>query len=173
MPEFILDNDGDVKGTEFADLDSFTQGYIEAMFFTEEAPGITIEEFKTPEYQEEMKEGRTDGCIPGECGFGDIHPDSLADIIAACSEFKNRGAILLEHAYARDYEPIQAGRDFWFSRNGHGTGFQDREALESDPDNDLPDLGRALKDLAKEFGEAHVWFADHVTYGDAPFVYHQ
>jgi hypothetical protein len=46
---------------------------------------------------------------------------------------------LLDLAYARDYDPEQAGCDYWFTRNGHGVGFWDRDALD-----DQKDLWREL-----------------------------
>jgi len=45
---------------------------------------------------------------------------------------------------ADSYDDEQAGRDFWFTRQGHGVGFWDRKALEVDlfPDiNPAPGLG--------------------------------
>ena len=75
MPEFILEDSGTVDGTAFADLSPFVQGYIEALFFTEEAPGIGTEEWLTPEYQERQREGQADGSMPGDVGFGDRRAD--------------------------------------------------------------------------------------------------
>lgn len=68
-------------------------------------------------------------------------------------------------ADGRGYRHGEAvGHDFWMTRNGHGVGFWDRG---------LGDEGDALSEIAREFGEAHVWFADHVEHGNAPYVYHQ
>jgi hypothetical protein len=59
----------------------------------------------------------------------------------ACRSFQEANAELL--AKAGDEE--QNGRDFWFSRNGHGVGFFDRGY----PD----EIGDALQDAARAFGE--------------------
>lgn len=121
MPHFQLDTSGRVEaratvatpnptdypqGLAFGDLDAFTQGYIEALFFTE-----------------------TESALHGECGFSDLAPDSLASIIDDCEAFQRETAALLAEAYARGYAAEQAGRDYWFTRNGHGVGFWDRDAL--------------------------------------------
>lgn len=90
----------------FDALDEFTQGYWEAAFFTEEheLPGLT---------------------------FADVSPEAYARARDDCLKFQADHAPLLARAYARpDYSETQAGRDFWFTRNGHGVGFWDRKMLE-------------------------------------------
>lgn len=62
------------------------------------------------------------------------------------------------------YDETQAGRDYWFTRNGHGVGFWDREQLRVD------DIGAQLT-KASEYKEAHPFFGNHVTHGDKPFVH--
>ena len=109
MPEFILDT-GDSE--EFAALDEFTQGYIEAMFFTETGTGD----------DEELEHATVDEFAPGE--IGKIQED--------CRAFQQANEELIGDAFyagldnGAAYEPIQAGRDYWLSRNGHGVGFWDR-----------------------------------------------
>lgn len=120
MPEFTLDH-GDADGAKrFRALDSFAQGYIEALFFTnasdsgDECNGMT---------------------------FADVAPETLARIADDCQRFQVAAADLLSEAYDRDYESEQAGRDFWYTRNGHGVGFWDRDVLKDG------DLGRRIGDL--------------------------
>lgn len=133
MPEFILESSGRVDmpaaSLSFSDLDEFTQGYIEALFFTSECPQVATEEFKTAEHQEAMREGAADGVLPCDVGFADLAPETLQAIIADCRAWQESNAELLAAAYARDYSAEQAGRDYWFTRNGHGTGFWDRREL--------------------------------------------
>ena len=137
MPEFILNSAGTVHDVrapsieavkrvdlDFHDLDSFTQGYIEAMFFTECEIGKNAD----------SHEPETQSALHGECGFSDLAPEALAAIIAQCAAFQRDSAALLEEAFERDYDDTQAGRDFWFTRNGHGVGFWDRKELEPDSD---------------------------------------
>lgn len=155
MPQFIM-NDNYVD--RFLELPGFIRGYIEAMFFTEECPGVTIEEFHTAEFQKDMEAGRADGNIPGEAGFNNLAKDSLIDIIQQCTDFQVLAAADLALAYEGEYDAEQAGRDFWLTRNGHGVGFWDRG---------LGDVGDRLSKSAKTFGEVYVEF------GDDDKVYHR
>lgn len=145
MPEFQLDTSGTVPipGTRnrfgygvlrWGQLDAFTKGYVEALFFTEEErlceesngdrrmPDVAI---NTATMESQFVGGDS-------FGFSDLAPETLVRIIADCEAFQKAAAALLEDAYQRDYDAEQAGRDFWFTRNGHGVGFWDREALKPD-----------------------------------------
>lgn len=142
MPEFHLDTSGAIecpKATpdgrpyafpvplKWADLDAFTQGYVEALFFTSQGdgePGTDNESGLWVESEDEP------GLWSNEFGFSDLAPETLAAIIDDCAKFQADFAALLTDAYARDYGADQAGRDFWYTRNGHGVGFWDREELE-------------------------------------------
>ena len=110
MPKFTLDlgsTDGDQP---YAALDKFTQGYIEAMFFTNTGT----------EDDEELR----------DVTFSDLAPETLERIIADCAGFQQTNAFELARAYdypGIDYDETKAGRDFWYTRNGHGTGFWDRD----------------------------------------------
>ncbi len=155
MPEFILDKEGTVNGVDFEDFDAFVQGYIEAMFFTNQSY-IPMCEFFEPENQELIEQGQADGELPNDAGFSDLHPDALNCIHTDCRAFQQDARVLLSQAYARDYDATQAGRDFWFTRNGHGVGFWDREVL--DDREDASNLGRALSAVAEKYGQWDVWF---------------
>ena len=105
----------------------FLRGYIEAALFTTDAYPPS-------------------GCDYAECGRADeLAPELPAWWVAEaekdCRAFQEANAALL--AVAGDDE--QNGRDFWYSRNGHGVGFFDRGY----PD----EIGDALQDAAKAFGE--------------------
>lgn len=55
MPQFIMDTSGEVGGVNlirWGDLDAFTQGYIEALFFTSDLDGADIEESSATEHPE-------------------------------------------------------------------------------------------------------------------------
>ena len=131
MPEFILDL-GDSQGARtFASLSSFEQGYIEAAFFTSTGP-------------DNEEEGLGD-----ESSFGELAPSAIDRIKADCAAFEALAADLLALAYDRyDYDATQAGRDFWYTRNGHGVGFWDRDALK-DGIADGQSLGDALSSLCR------------------------
>jgi hypothetical protein len=147
MPEFQM------IGSEepgFQALDEFTQGYIEAMFFTEEATGVTTEQWPA-------MEDTAQGSIPGDVGFTDIAPGALDRIKADCERWRGANSNKLHEAYKRTvdgkpYTPERAGHDFWFSRNGHGVGFWSRDGLGY--------LGDELTRAAREAGEVYVYLGD-------------
>lgn len=119
MPEFRMNGRCDA----FTALDAFTQGCIECIFFTNTEPGTTRETWN-PE---------TQSSLPGDVGFQDLAPETLASIIADCERFQKAHAKLLAKAYNRPgYDEERAGRDFWYTRNGHGVGFWDRDELGKD-----------------------------------------
>lgn len=113
MPQFQLDTEGTVGRWDGAqlhfydDLDAFTQGYVEALFFTN---GEDLE----------------------DKGFSDLEPHTLQCIIEDCREFQKNNAATLSRAYVKGYSEDMAGHDFWLTRNGHGAGFWDREELSED-----------------------------------------
>ena len=116
------------------EIDSFTQGYWEAAFFTE-AHG------DNPDLE--------------EATFADVAEASGRAAVADCEAFQTQHAALLARAYLVeayrggrvDYNPNQAGRDFWFTRNRHGVGFWDRG---------LGDIGDSLTDAAHDCGEVNM-----------------
>lgn len=112
MPEFILNGK---DNPEFESFGAFTRGYIEAMFFTEE---------------ERLCEESNGG---DSFGFKDLAAETLEKIKADCASFIDANRKTLADAWSRGcgflkggYDEMQAGRDFWFTRNGHGVGFWDR-----------------------------------------------
>lgn len=169
MPEFVMDRDGKVNGLTFEDCTPIFQGYIEAMLFTETCTGISMVDWELPENQEAVAEGQADGSIPTDSGFGDIHPATLETMQLDCFNFEVKARPLLEQAYALGYDAKQAGRDFWFTRNGHGVGFWDREVLNEGCMAPSPGgLGEKLSAVAKEFGET---WSDFVPDPDSPTGY--
>lgn len=93
---------------------------------------------------------------PGEkCTLGEVFDDSQAsvawdtlcdvdkaDIRAVCVHFMTRS-----HLPLAGYPALQAGLDFWLTRNRHGMGF-------SDYDFSTPEVCDVLHALAKGYGEA-------------------
>lgn len=151
MPEYHLLMGSFEDGRTFASLDAFTQGYIEALFFTEECSGATIEEWRTPEFQERWQEGQEGGSFPGECSFADLAPESLETIIADCAKFQSDHAALLKLACGTNgYDQVATGRDYLFTRQGHGCGFWDR---------DLGETGDLLSDACRH-DEINIEFGD-------------
>lgn len=132
MPEFQMNGK---DAPEFQALDDFTQGYIEAAFFTQSGE-------------------EDDGGTIGDKGFQDLAPETLAAIVEDCRQFQERNAETLAAAYAQDYTEEQAGHDFWLTRNGHGAGFWDRG---------LGDIGERLTAACgwrTDFPEVNLYLGD-------------
>jgi hypothetical protein len=86
---------------KYTDLNPFTQGYIDAIFFTDAGED-------NPEFE--------------GLGFDDFAPETLTKIVTDCASFEMLHSRLLEQAGT----PEQNGQDFWLTRNHHGAGFWDR-----------------------------------------------
>ena len=117
MPEFIMPL-GDDKPVEYAlqwqraTIGYFAKGYFEAMFFTECHSD-------NPELQ--------------DATINDLSPEAWERSLADCKAFEEANAELLESVYGvqgkyerEEYCSQRAGNDYWYTRNGHGTGFWDR-----------------------------------------------
>jgi hypothetical protein len=101
--------------SEAAGTDDFVRGYVECIYFSGTG------EDGQPENNAKLS------------------PQALQRIAKDCAEFKQIAALPLAHAYAHNqYDEAQAGRDLWFTRNGHGVGFWDRR------------LGAVGDDLARD-----------------------
>lgn len=139
MPEFIL-NTPSAKRPVYNDFDDFAKGYVEAMFFTNCDCG------------DEKRENHAN-----ELGVDRLTNKSLQNIKAQCADFQVEADALLQLAYEQDYDEAEAGRDFWFTRQGHGVGYWDREALEvaQMTINGPMSIGDQLSKIAKTFGEAN------------------
>ena len=115
------------------DVDYFTKGYVEAMFFT--------------------NDGEEDQELYG-LDTENISEEAWQKIISDCESFQSHASRILQQAYddtEDGYDDTQAGRDFWFTRNGHGVGFWDRG---------LGDIGDQLTNLSKKFGEIDAYRGD-------------
>lgn len=132
MPEYILPTEN--AGPEWHALDDFTCGFIEAAFFCDTSC-YDASEFFTDDAQEAVREGQADGSIPSDAGPEDIEPGSLARVAKLCSDFQATHAALLAEAYQLDYDASQAGRDFYYTRAGHGVGYWARDQLKATGDD--------------------------------------
>lgn len=160
MPEFVMKGRDHAARTESA----FTLGFIEAALFTSREPSRDMADWFTDEARE-AREAGTESEVPGDAGYLEIHPDSLAAIRTFCQSWQEENAPLLRRAYGREgYTEAQAGRDLWFTMNGHGVGFWDRPQL------DAEGLGADLTDAAGRH-ECNLFFGGHVEYGNAPFIH--
>ena len=80
-------------------------------------------------------------------GTSDISSDCLSKINSDCKSFIEAAGPLLNAL-----DPSSAGHDFWLTRNGHGTGFWDRN---------MGETGEKLSLLASSFGEFYVYIEDN------------
>jgi hypothetical protein len=117
MTEFQLNTPR--RSHPFYALDDFAKGYVEAMFFTN---GDTGDEREN---------------LLNELGVERLTHAAIEDIAKDCNAFL--GAIMPDGCFVRqwldrvaNYDDEQAGRDFWFTRQGHGAGFWDREELKGE-----------------------------------------
>ena len=108
-----------------ANLDAFTRAYIECALWTSE------EQLKEDAAEHEAE---YEPAEKWDVNIHAIHPNAIAEIMADCATFQNDSETqeLLEKAYEGDYSAESAGHDFWLTRNGHGAGFWDRDALDMD-----------------------------------------
>lgn len=122
MPEYILDH-GSIEGARtFHSLDEFTQGYIEALFFT------------ATDWDD-----KDDGDNPNQSPDWSVDmlaPEALAAIIADCARFQAERRVDLDEVCDQErikgYDEAQAGRDFLYSRNRHGCGFWEIDGAAAD-----------------------------------------
>lgn len=107
MPEFQLDYGGREAYLRFRELDAFTRGYIEAMFFT--------------------STGSADDGDLEDVTVAELAEETWNRIVADCKAFQEENAKVLafieERAVVLDYDLERAGREFWFTRRGHGVGY--------------------------------------------------
>ena len=133
MPEFVLDHGSRDTANRFAQLDSFTQGYIEALFFTDTGTGD----------DGELEHATVD----------DLAPSAWEKIIADCKRFQELNRADLDEACDFDgYDEQCCGNDFWYTRNGHGVGYWCRD--------EIGDMGDRLTYAAKRFGEVDFYRGD-------------
>lgn len=129
-------------------MDNFTSAYIEAAFWTSEAPGVSTEEWQATNEHDE-------GSIPGDVGLSDLAPEALEMIIKDCEAFQHDNSEMLNTAYDTEGYGYtdQSGHDFWLTRNGHGAGFWDRPAIDGP-------IGKALSDAARKCGSRDLYLGD-------------
>lgn len=112
-------------------LNAFIAGYFETLYFAGIATncdGETVENIAGIDMTEEAREECRQDCA------------RFLDLAG--------GKVNLAIFGSDDYDHTQAGRDFWLSRQGHGVGFWDRG---------LGIVGNDLHDVAKLFGEKHLY----------------
>lgn len=119
------------------DTRAFTRAYIHAAAFTTDT--------RSPQGEYPMPE------------LTDFASDFLAYAAQDCERFLDLLQGTERAAVESDLE--HAGRDFWYTRNGHGCGFWDGDWPKA--------IGKRLTELSKKFGEYHgEVFADGREFAD-------
>lgn len=108
------------------DLDTFTRAYIEAALWS------STDDDGEP--------------LDGVHTVDDVHPDTLARMVRDCELFREACADDLATC-----DDVQAGHDYWLTRNGHGAGFWDRG---------LGEVGTRLTDAAHADGSCDLYVGD-------------
>ena len=84
-----------------------------------------------------------------------LSPDAEATARQDCQRFFDLAKPLLERSvHIWGYDWIDAGIDFWLTRNGHGSGFWDQKCLAHN------DLGQKLSQIAHEMGPSESYLGD-------------
>jgi hypothetical protein len=84
-------------------LDAFVRGYLEAALWS----------------SVDCDSGES---LDASYDIGDLAPETVAEAIAECQDFRDANADDLAEAG----DDAQNGHDFWLTRNRHGAGFWDR-----------------------------------------------
>jgi len=177
MPQFQLNG---VMESKYTDLSEFAQGYIECAFFTAPRPDEAGngEGDPCPNCETELESGDDDlpycpqwGCdwscgeIPESFGIDNLSDNALQDIIKETDKFWKENQINLDRVLGSkwngsdnwgDYDEAQAGRDFWFTRCGHGVGFWDRGFIETY----ASDAADSLSEAANKSGNVDMYLGD-------------
>jgi hypothetical protein len=90
----------------------------------------------------------------------DISDEGLASAIKDCNKFIGENTPALEQTLVDD---DQNGHDFWLTRNGHGTGFWDRDYTKGRPDSSVVHevIEDILTESLKKFGEVSLYVGDN------------
>lgn len=167
MPEFILDHGDAETAKVFRGLDSFTQGYIEAMFFTDCEHG-TVRPDPDEATTHRTWNPEENSSLPGDVSFADLAPATLARIVDDCLAFQERYSSAIDDArelvpggdgFKYGHEALteqRLGNLFWYARQGHGVAFTD--------DGDAP----CLKVLQ---GASKLWRQTDSDLGDDGLIY--
>lgn len=140
-PSWKLDNASVAQAVEWAQahvdhrqahpLDAMAIGYIKAAIFT------TMDDNDRP--------------LDRRFSTDSVGPDVRAAAKEACDAFRDENKVLVAQALAQpDYSEARLGNDFWMTRNGHGTGFWDRDELAVTPPASEIGKGATLGDALAE-----------------------
>jgi hypothetical protein len=119
-------------------LDTFTQAYIECALWS-----------STDNADESGGEP-----LDRNYSVQDVHPDTLAQMVADCDAFQEDNQTTLDLA---ELSPERAGQDFWLNRNGHGSGFWDEYF---GPDAERRHACNRLSEASHAYGSFDLYIGD-------------
>jgi len=119
-------------------MDDFTKGYIEAALWS--------------------SNDDNDNPMDNNYDINSLSNETFVKMITDCTVFQLANKVELEQAYKLykkdDWTAeAQAGHDFWLTRNGHGTGFWDR---------DLGEIGDKLTKISEKHGNFDIFIDDNM-----------
>lgn len=117
-------------------LDTFTKAYITGALFTET-------DNLEPNGGEPLDKKYT---------IEDIDPSTIKQMEKDCKDFQSKYSELYESGGWND---DTAAFDFWLTRNGHGSGFWDRNWYDN-----TNEVGKQLSKFAKSYGGYHLYLGD-------------
>lgn len=92
---------------------------------------------------------KNDEPLDSNYSIEDFTPEAIERAELHVSYFIDRAS-----PWLKDYPESRTGHDLWLTRNGHGTGFWDREELEEG------DRGNILSDIARKMSEQNCIVGD-------------
>jgi hypothetical protein len=110
-------------------MNNFIRGYMDAMFWTEEA------------------------IIASDCTMFDLAKETQQSIESDCDVFLSKASEKEQHL--SDSE--QAGHDFWLTRNRHGAGFWDGD-YPDDIGDTLTELSQEFKEVSLYVGDDNLLY---------------
>ena len=126
------------------EIDAFTQAYVDAMLWA----------------TSDNSDDQGGEPLDKNYSIDDIAESAMEKIVADCKRFQEENAAdIATIPYRRTNDgnwsgKEQAGHDFWLTRNGHGTGFWDREYLDDD-------VAKRLTSASHKFGEVYPCVGDN------------
>lgn len=118
---------------EMSPLHPLYQGHVECLLFC----GVQVEG------EDESNDSFT---------ASDLAPETVQHLLRDCADFIAKAGPLLD-----DLDLVRCGNDLHYDREGHGTGFLDR-------DNIPEAIREALHDLAQHFGQLNAYVANGLVY---------
>jgi hypothetical protein len=131
MPEFVSSL---IDASRYPTMSAMVRGYLETCEFTD---GHDDPEWEAAERFSE---------------------EAIAYATVLCQKFELENSELIEAAEGAGHNKWQIGSDLWYTRNGHGVGFWDRDNLKVPYRSST--IGEALSDAASRYNSSDSYAGD-------------